>query len=421
MKTVVIVIAAFVTLGAAAVGMVASQNGTLPSLPGATATVTDLAKPDQSKTATPVRTADAPTTTVSAAPAATSAAPAAGAAPARPAQESSGGTPAATTPVPAHASAAPATSATPARMAQNTSGPALAAATPPAAVASAPPPVTAIAACDKPGGMGLTRVVEIDTTGGPGFGFEHFKQYDFLRDKEVVLTFDDGPWPQNTPAVLKALADNCLKATFFEIGEHAMWHPEIAKQVAAAGNTIGSHTWSHKDLSKKPYADDIDLAKQEIEMGVSAVHAAVAGPIAPFFRFPALQHPPELLSYLAERNIASFSADFDSLDFKIRKPEQVIHSVMTKLEKYGKGIILMHDFQKATAEAMPELLRQLKAGGYKVVHLVPHAPVTTIAKYDEMVVQQDKLSVNNTRAQGSVFHTIGEYVGSPAPTSANGN
>jgi len=269
--------------------------------------------------------------------------------------------------------------------------------------------------------MGLTRVVEIDTTGGPGFGFEHFKQYDFLRDKEVVLTFDDGPWPENTPAILKALADNCLKATFFEIGEHAMWHPEIAKQVAAAGNTIGSHTWSHKDLSKKPYSDDIDLAKQEIEMGVSAVHAAVAGPIAPFFRFPALQHPPELLSYLAERNIASFSADFDSLDFKIRKPEQVIHSVTTKLEKYGKGIILMHDFQKATAEAMPELLRQLKAGGYKVVHLVPHAPVTTIAKYDEMVVQQDKLSVNNTRPQGSVFHTIGEYVGSPAPTSANGN
>jgi peptidoglycan/xylan/chitin deacetylase (PgdA/CDA1 family) len=424
MKTVVIVIAAFVTLGAAAVGMVASQNGTLPSLPGATATVTDLAKPDQSKTATPatpVRTADAPTTTVSAAPSAASVAPAAGAAPARPAQESSGGTPAATTPVPAPASAAPATSATPARMAQNTNGPALAAAAPPAAVASAPPPVTAIAACDKPGGMGLTRVVEIDTTGGPGFGFEHFKQYDFLRDKEVVLTFDDGPWPENTPAVLKALADNCLKATFFEIGEHAMWHPEIAKQVAAAGNTIGSHTWSHKDLSKKPYADDIDLAKQEIEMGVSAVHAAVAGPIAPFFRFPALQHPPELLSYLAERNIASFSADFDSFDFKIRKPEQVIHSVMTKLEKYGKGIILMHDFQKATAEAMPDLLRQLKAGGYKVVHLVPHAPVTTIAKYDEMVVQQDKLSVNNTRPQGSVFHTIGEYLGSPAPTSANGN
>jgi peptidoglycan-N-acetylglucosamine deacetylase len=64
--------------------------------------------------------------------------------------------------------------------------------------------------------------VEIDTTGGPGFGFEHFKQYDFLRDKEVVLTFDDGPWPGNTPAVLKALAGECLKATFFEW----LWHQQ---------------------------------------------------------------------------------------------------------------------------------------------------------------------------------------------------
>ena len=150
---------------------------------------------------------------------------------------------------------------------------ALAAATP--ASGSKPDP-TAIPACNKPGGMGLSRIVEIDTTGGPGFGFEHFKQYDFLREKEVVLTFDDGPWPENTPAVLKALADNCLKATFFEIGEHAMWHPEITKQVVEAGMTLGTHTWSHKDLARNPYASDIELAKQEIEMGFSAVHAAAS-------------------------------------------------------------------------------------------------------------------------------------------------
>jgi peptidoglycan/xylan/chitin deacetylase (PgdA/CDA1 family) len=118
-----------------------------------------------------------------------------------------------------------------------------------------------IPACDKPDGMGLSRIVEIDTTGGPGFGFEHFKQYDFLRDKEVVLTFDDGPWPQSTPAVLKALADECLKATFFEIGEYAMWHPEITKQVIAAGMTVGTHTWSHKDLARNPYAKDIEKAE----------------------------------------------------------------------------------------------------------------------------------------------------------------
>jgi peptidoglycan/xylan/chitin deacetylase (PgdA/CDA1 family) len=331
-------------------------------------------------------------------------------------------TPAAATPAPLRSEPP---SAAPARVAQDNTAPAAA---PPAAKpatnstanAAAPPPSSkAIAACDKPGGMGLSRIVEIDTTGGPGFGFEHFKQYDFLRDKEVVLTFDDGPWPENTPMVLKALADNCLKATFFEIGEHATWHPEITKQVVEAGMTLGTHTWSHKDLARNPYAKDIELAKAEIEMGISAVHAAAGAPIAPFFRFPALQHPPELLSYMSERNIAVFSADFDSRDFKMRKPEEVIKSVMTKLEKNGKGIILMHDFRRATAEAMPELLHQLKAGGYKVVHLVPHQMVTTLPKYDEMVTQKDKLSANNTRPEGSVLHTIGEYVGSPAPATSD--
>jgi peptidoglycan/xylan/chitin deacetylase (PgdA/CDA1 family) len=272
-----------------------------------------------------------------------------------------------------------------------------------------PAPARAVPSCDKPGGMGLARIVEIDTTGGPGFGFQHFKQYDFLRDKEVVLTFDDGPWPGSTAAVLKALGDECLKATFFQIGEHATWHPEITKQVIDAGMTVGTHTWAHKDLARNPYAKDLKQAEQEIEMGNSAVHiAAAGGKVASFFRFPALQHPPELLSYLAERNIAIFSTDIDSRDFKMHKPEQVINSVMSQLEKHGKGIVLMHDFHRNTAEALPELIRQLKAGGYRLVHLVPKGELTTVPKYDEMVTQQDKLSSNNTRPENSVVRTIGE-------------
>jgi peptidoglycan-N-acetylglucosamine deacetylase len=139
------------------------------------------------------------------------------------------------------------------------------------------------------------------------------------------------------------------------------------------------------------------------------VHMAAAGlPVAPFFRFPDLQHPPQVLAYLGERNIAIFSTDIDSFDFKLKKPDLVIKSVMTKLEKRGKGIILMHDFQHATAEAIPELIRQLKAGGYKVVHMVPRQQLTTLPKYDEMVTQQDKLSSNNTRPEASVVRTIGQ-------------
>jgi peptidoglycan/xylan/chitin deacetylase (PgdA/CDA1 family) len=268
-----------------------------------------------------------------------------------------------------------------------------------------PAPTTATAGCaNNPNALGLARIVEVDTTGGPGFGLEHFKDLDFLRPKEIVLTFDDGPWPRNTPAVLAALAANCTKATFFPIGKHTMWHPEILKQVAEAGHSIGSHTWSHADLSKKSKEDAI----REIEMGASAVHMAVGGPTAPFFRFPDLRHAREMVTYLGQRNIAIFSCDFDSFDFKMRKPEQVIKSVMTKLEKHGKGIILMHDFHHATAEALPGLLAQLKANGYKVVHMVPKAPLQTLAEYDELVKKENKLPTVSERLTSSVVHTISE-------------
>jgi peptidoglycan-N-acetylglucosamine deacetylase len=209
--------------------------------------------------------------------------------------------------------------------------------------------------------------------------------------------------------VIKALTDNCAKATFFEIGEHATWRPDITKMVISAGMTVGSHTWSHKDLAKNPYAKDVEQAKNEIEMGVSAVAMAAGAPIAPFFRFPDLQQPPDLITYLGTRNIATFSTDIDSFDFKIHKPDDVIKSVMTKLQKNGKGIVLMHDFQKGTGEALPQLLAQLKANGYKLVHMVPAGSVTTLAKYDDMVKAQDKFSsTNNTRPESSVVKTISE-------------
>jgi peptidoglycan/xylan/chitin deacetylase (PgdA/CDA1 family) len=259
------------------------------------------------------------------------------------------------------------------------------------------PTGTAIAPCDKPDALGLSRVVQIDTAGGPEFGLQHFRGYEsFLRDHEVVLTFDDGPWPVSTAGVLKALADQCVKATFFEIGEYARWRPEITRQVIDAGMTVGTHTWSHKDLARNPYASDPEKAEQEIEMGASAVHSAAAGGnVAPFFRFPDLVQPPQLLSYLAGRNIAVFSTDIDSRDFTMHKPAQVVDSVMSQLAKWGKGIVLLHDFHRNTADAMPELLRLLKVAGYKVVHMVPKDQLTTIAKYDEMLEHRENVSSNS--------------------------
>src|SRR3984957_6763454 len=403
MRVVVVFIAALFTLGLAAFGVVAAQRGNAPilanlfQLHAASQSLVSQAAPAQ-QAASPARSGPVTqvaqaTTTVSDAP---HPAPAEPATPTRVAQNNGPVTPDRFNPPPGPAAASPAPKGAPASA-------------PAAQQQAAAAPAHPIPACDKPDAIGLSRIVEIDTTGGPAFGTEHFKQYDFLRDHEVVLTFDDGPWKGNTPAVLKALQDNCAKATFFEIGEHATWYPEISRMVAAAGMTIGSHTWSHKDLARNPYAKDIEQAKQEIEMGASAVTMAVGAPIAPFFRFPDLQQPPELIAYLGTRNISTFSADIDTTDFKLSKPDAVIKSAMTKLAKNGKGILLMHDFKPATAEAMPELLRQLKAGGYKIVHMVPKFALTTIPKYDDMVRAQDKFSnANNSRPESSVVKTINE-------------
>jgi peptidoglycan/xylan/chitin deacetylase (PgdA/CDA1 family) len=275
----------------------------------------------------------------------------------------------------------------------------------PAPAAAAP--AHAKMACANPDALGISRVVEIDTTGGPGFGFEHFKQLDFLHDKEVVLTFDDGPWLVNTPSVLKTLADQCTTGIFFPIGKHATYYPEILKQVLAAGHTIGSHTWSHATLTSKKLTEQ--QRKDEIEKGFSAVKWALGGVSpAPFFRFPALQHPPEMVTYLGTRNIAIFSCDLDSFDFKAHNAQQVIDVTMKKLDKLGKGIILLHDFHKHTAEALPELLRRLKAGGYKVVKMIPKAPVQTLPQYDEEILKDTKLPTVSNRPVSSVVQTISQ-------------
>jgi peptidoglycan/xylan/chitin deacetylase (PgdA/CDA1 family) len=275
--------------------------------------------------------------------------------------------------------------------------------TPPAA----PTPVQQKAACANPDALGVGRVVAIDTTGGPGFGFEHFKQFDFLTDKEVVLTFDDGPWPNNTPAVLKALDDECTKALFFAVGKHATYHPEILRQVLAAGHTVGTHTWSHANLNGKKMTEQ--QAKDEVEKGFSAVRFALGTNPAPFFRFPQLQHNPAIVSYFGTRNVAMFSCDLDSFDFKKDStPDKIVNTVMTKLDKLGKGIILMHDFQKNTAEALPTLLRRLKAGGYKVVQMKAKTPLQTLPEYDEVLFKDMKLPTASSRPISSVVQTVSQ-------------
>ncbi len=257
--------------------------------------------------------------------------------------------------------------------------------------------------CLNPNALGVSRTVEIDTTGGPGFGMEQYKAYDFLNLKEVVFTFDDGPWPNNTRAVLEALAAHCTKATFFPIGKHAMWHPEILKEVAAAGHTVGSHTWSHANMTKLKG----EKVAAELEKGFSAVKVAIGQSPQSFFRFPFLKDPKEAMEHLGKRNVAVFSHDLDSFDFKMKKADDVIKSVMSKLDKKGKGIILMHDLQTSTAQALPELLNRLKSEGYKVVHMRSKFPIETLPEYDDALKGEIKgVAVSGGAPVSSIVRTV---------------
>lgn len=266
--------------------------------------------------------------------------------------------------------------------------------------------------CPRDGTLGVSRTVEIDTTGGPGFGMQHYKAYDFLQPKEVVLTFDDGPQKYSTEMILKALADECTKATFFSVGKMALGYPEIIREVHKAGHTVGTHTWSHMSVSK---AKSFEVFKDEIERGVSAVQRAVGEPIAPFFRFPTLKDSPEALAYLGKRNIAMFSTDYDSFDYKIRKPEVLASSVLAKLDKAGKGMLLMHDIHKSTAQALPIILKGLREKGFKIVHLKAKAPGVTLAEYDALIDKDVKglPQLGAERPASSVFRTI---EGTPPPS-----
>jgi peptidoglycan/xylan/chitin deacetylase (PgdA/CDA1 family) len=270
--------------------------------------------------------------------------------------------------------------------------------------------------------LGVARTVEIDTVSGPAFGMDHYKAHDFLQMKEVVLTFDDGPQVARTEAVLAALAAHCTKATFFSIGKMALGMPEILRKVAAGGHTIGTHTWSHVDLKNKVTGK---AAIEEIERGNSAVRRAVGVPIAPFFRYPFLRDSAETMAHLQSRNISVFSTDIDSFDFKFKSPEQTVKSVIEKLEKRGKGIVLMHDVHPVTAKAVPMLLSELQAKGYRIVHMRAKGEMKTLPEFDTAIEKDVKgLPVGLDKPTASIVRTVEEVkpaaaAGVPvAPTNA---
>ncbi|MCC0034066.1 MAG: polysaccharide deacetylase family protein [Hoeflea sp.] len=185
-----------------------------------------------------------------------------------------------------------------------------------------------------------------------------------LADKEVILTFDDGPIPGKTDQVLATLRQYGVKATFLMVGQMAANYPAIARRVVGQGHSIGGHTFNHANLASA----GTSRALTDIDNGNAAV-ARVTGTQVGFFRFPYLADTGALRRAVAARGQVILDVDIDSKDYFKLSPETLAANTMARVRSKRKGIILMHDIHGRTAAMLPSLLAQLKAGGYKVVAL----------------------------------------------------
>ncbi len=211
----------------------------------------------------------------------------------------------------------------------------------------------------------------VDAAANPRVGRKQFPSSLPLDDKEVVLTFDDGPWPGTTVAVLDALRNECVLATFFVLGKNAAAQPALVRRERAEGHTVAHHSYRHPLLNRM----SLSAAEDEIDHGITAVETALNGrpnrePTTPFFRFPGFASSPELLEWLERRRVVVFGADLWASDWNPMSPGQELHLVMERLAATHGGIVLFHDTKKQTAAMVPALLRSLKAGGYRIVQVV---------------------------------------------------
>jgi peptidoglycan-N-acetylglucosamine deacetylase len=236
------------------------------------------------------------------------------------------------------------------------------------AVLSPAGPRLALPACENADALGVARVMAVGTQGGGAVGRKSYPQTLPLADREVVLTFDDGPWPGTTRAVLEALAAECTHATFFLVGQRVRENPAIARAIHDSGHTIGHHTMTHPNLSHLSR----DKAQDNILRGIAAVEEAI-GPerAARFFRFPGFADTPELVAWLGGRNYGTFGTDIWASDWNFMSPGDQLDLVLYRLDQRRRGMILFHDTKAQTAKMLPGFLRALKKRGYRVVAMVP--------------------------------------------------
>ena len=221
----------------------------------------------------------------------------------------------------------------------------------------------------NPAALGTSRVLKVNPVDYPLVGKLQYAETLRLHDREVVLTFDDGPVPLHTDKILEALAAECVRATFFALGVNVAEAPDLLRRAFDAGHTIGTHTFSHPDLRKL----SIEQAEKEIKLGITVATTALGdtGRVSPFFRVPYLWTTKEVERLVVSRGLMLWSIDADSEDWTFITPEKVVQQTIERLEKAGKGILLMHDIQARTAQALPLLLAELKQRGFRIVHVMP--------------------------------------------------
>lgn len=264
-----------------------------------------------------------------------------------------------------------------------------------------PPLVLAIAAClgltaaqaaeCGPDRLGVSRVEKVGTQGGLEVGWKSYRDTLPLGDHDVILTFDDGPDPTYTPQVLDALKAQCVQATFFAIGAKVDAQPQLARREAEEGHNVALHTYTHPQPTLRymtPAAARADILKGAVSIERAAYGRDFAQgepddlgklkPHAPFFRFPGFADTADLRDWFAKSGVAIFSVDIWASDWIPMTPEQELKLILARLNKAGKGMILLHDNKPWTAAMLPAFLSALKARGYKIVAIEAgegHGPV----------------------------------------------
>jgi peptidoglycan/xylan/chitin deacetylase (PgdA/CDA1 family) len=188
-------------------------------------------------------------------------------------------------------------------------------------------------------------------------------------DHRIALTFDDGPDPVTTPAILDVLRDYHIKATFFVIGARAEQHPDLIERMVSEGHALGNHTYYHRDLTK--------MAPESMQRELQETQAAIDRALGRHYRITLFRPPcgapynteieklPAFQEAMREQQMYPVMWTIDPRDWALgEQPESIIANLSQGTPEAG-GVVLLHDTQPQTAEALPKILDHYAAAGFE--------------------------------------------------------